>query len=51
MLRWIELFLSAIFLYITIGIFFHYMSVYIIYLLVISLISATVVGIKKLSKS
>ena len=51
MLRWIELFLSAIFLYITIGIFFHYMSVYIIYLLVVSLISATVVGIKKLSKS
>lgn len=51
LLRWVELYVSAIILYITTGTISHNLYIYIIYILVICLIITTIVGINKLSKS
>lgn len=51
LLRWVELYICAIFLYITIGILCHNLWIPIIYLLIAGIIYTTIVGIIKLYKS
>ncbi len=51
LLKWVELYVCAIILYITIGILCHHLWISIIYLIVACLVYTTIVGIIKLYKS
>lgn len=51
LLKWVELYVCAIILYITIGILCHNLWISIIYLLIAGLVYTTIIGIIKLYKS